>query len=297
MTDIAITIENRLKKIQNYITHMPSLSTTSTKVMEICNNPAASPSDLNRVIALDPVLTGQVMKLINSAYYSLPNKITSLTRAIIMLGLNTVKNLVLGASIIGKLGGRKAFKTLSMDAFWEHSLGVGVTAKMLASQKGLPVSEREEYFVAGLLHDLGKIPLNNRFPEDYAQVLKKANENQIPVVRSEEVLIGIDHSIVGAMIADRWQFTGIMKEALRHHHQPENASPENQGLVKVVALANIFINIFEIGSSGNHAVDYHLKGCMQKDCGLEDLDLSNLREVVLEEIEKAKVFLEISSKG
>ncbi|HQP12654.1 MAG TPA: HDOD domain-containing protein, partial [Candidatus Omnitrophota bacterium] len=79
--------------IQNYISRMPSLSTTVTKVLEICNKPTTSPNDLNRVIALDPVLTGRVLKVVNSAYYSMDNEVTSLTRAIILLGLNTVKNL------------------------------------------------------------------------------------------------------------------------------------------------------------------------------------------------------------
>lgn len=295
--EVPMDLEKRLRFIQKYIIRMPSLSTTVTKVLEICNNPASSPSDLNRVIALDPVLTGQVMKLINSAYYSLPNKITSLTRAIIMLGLNTVKNLVLGASIIGKLGGRKAFRTLSMDDFWEHSLGVGVTSKTLAIKKGLPVSEREEYFVAGLLHDLGKIPLNNRFPEDYSRVLRHAVDEEILLIRSEEALIGVDHGIVGSMIADRWKFTGIMKDALRHHHQPDNAAQDHQKLVNVIALANVYINMFELGSSGNNCVDLPLKERMESACDLEDIDLAKLRETVLEEVEKAKVFLEISKKG
>ena len=93
MNAAPLTNEQRFKLVQRYIDKMPSLSTTVTKVLEICNKPNTSPNDLNRVISLDPVLTGQVLKLINSAYYSLPNQITSLTRAIIMLGLNTVKNL------------------------------------------------------------------------------------------------------------------------------------------------------------------------------------------------------------
>ena len=88
-----------VKRIRAYIGRMPSLSTTVSKVLETCNNPNASPYDLNRVISLDPALTGQVLRLINSAYYALPHPITSLPRAIIMLGLNTVKNLALSLAI------------------------------------------------------------------------------------------------------------------------------------------------------------------------------------------------------
>ena len=92
----------RLKRIQKYIDSMPSLSTTANKVVQVCNQPNTSANDLNKIISLDPVLTGQVLKLINSAYYSLPNKITSVTRAIVVLGLNTIKNLVTEVIIFGK---------------------------------------------------------------------------------------------------------------------------------------------------------------------------------------------------
>ena len=163
MRDTPVGSENHLRKVRNYISKMPSFSNTVTKVLEICNDPNTSPNDLNRIISLDPVLTGQVMKVINSAYYALPSKITSLTRAIIMLGLNTVKNLALSTAALKSLGGAESFQALSMEDFWVHSICTGVTAKSLAVIKGMPVAQREEYFVAGLLHDLGKIPLNNCF--------------------------------------------------------------------------------------------------------------------------------------
>ena len=154
----------KLDKIRVFVDKMPSLSTTVGKVLEICSRTDTAPNDLNKVISLDPVLTGQVLKLINSAYYSLMNKVTSLTRAIIMLGLNTVKNLALSTAIIRCVGQAKKSKALPIKEFWAHSIGVGVTAKLLAAERGLPLAEREEYFVAGLLHDLGKIPFGDESP-------------------------------------------------------------------------------------------------------------------------------------
>ncbi|MCK4987338.1 MAG: HDOD domain-containing protein, partial [Desulfobacterales bacterium] len=146
-----------LKNIRAYIARLPSLSTTAAKVLETCNNPASSPNDLNRVISLDPVLTGQVLRLTNSAYYSLRHPVSSLTRAIIMLGINTVKNLVLSFAILERLCNKRSFRALSAKKFWAHSLGVGVIAKCLARVKGVSLTDQEEFFVCGLLHDLGKI--------------------------------------------------------------------------------------------------------------------------------------------
>ena len=124
--------EDLEKSLRNYIKTIPSLPTSVTKVLEICNNPSASPADLNHVISLDPVLVGRVLKLINSAYYALGQQVTSLARAIIMLGINTVKNLALSTTVMGSLPSKQASQGLDMEGFWRHSLCVGVSAKLLA---------------------------------------------------------------------------------------------------------------------------------------------------------------------
>ena len=183
-----------LSDIRSYIARLPGLSTTAVKVLETCNNPQASPNDLNRVISLDPVLTGQVLRLINSAYYSLRHPVSSLTRAIIMLGINTVKNLVLSFAILEQLRKTKSFRALSAQKFWAHSLSVGVIAKCLAMARGVSLSDQEEFFVCGLLHDLGKIPLNCQFPDEYSQMLHLAKRSRWPLAHAESVVFGIDHS-------------------------------------------------------------------------------------------------------
>jgi len=294
MPGVPLTNEQRFALIQKYIERMPSLSTTVTKVLEVCNTPSTSANDLNRVIALDPVLTGQVLKLINSAYYSLPNQINSLTRAIIMLGINTVKNLALSTAVLGSMGREDSFRSLSMDAFWTHSLCVGVMAKALAGFKGIPGMMQEEFFVAGLLHDLGKIPLNNCFAEEYRQTLELAGIEQGPLSKAEEMLLGFDHARVGKMIADKWQLNLGLTELLRFHHTPENASPNNQQLIGVVALANTYANLFDVGSAGDRYPDMSRLNELLAEVGLKWRDLSNLHPVVQQEIEKAQIFLQVA---
>ncbi|MFA7383613.1 MAG: HDOD domain-containing protein [Desulfurivibrionaceae bacterium] len=289
-----LTKAQRFALIQKYIERMPSLSTTVTKVLEVCNRPNTSANDLNRVIALDPVLTGQVLKLINSAYYSLPNQINSLTRAIIMLGINTVKNLALSTAVLGNMGQKDSFRSLSMDAFWTHSLCVGVIAKALAGLKGIPGMMQEEFFVAGLLHDVGKIPLNNCFAEEYRQALELSAIEQGPLTRAEEMLLGFDHGQSGQMIADKWQLNLTLTEILRFHHTPENASADNRQMVGVVALANTYANLFDIGSAGDRYPDLSRIHELLPQVGLSWLELSNLHLVVQQEIEKARVFLQVA---
>ena len=266
-----------------------------TKVLEVCNKPNTSPNDLNKVISLDPVLTGQVLKLINSAYYSLPNQIASLARAIIMLGLNTVKNLALSTAVIGTIGKEDSFKSLPMDSFWAHSLCVGATSKALATLIKVPATEREEFFVAGMLHDLGKIPLNSCFADSYMQALQLADLEQGPLIASENLIVGIDHCMAGQMIAEKWQLSDSIVETLLYHHSPENASEKNRQLVATVALSNLYANIFEIGSAGDLFPENAFLMSVLEMMNMKWSDLSELFETVKSEVEKAQVFLQAAN--
>lgn len=294
---VVLTNEQRFALIKKYIAQMPSLSTTVTKVLEVCNRPDTSANDLNRVISLDPVLIGQVLKLINSAYYSLPNQINSLTRAIIMLGLNTVKNLALSTAVLGSIGREESFRSLPMDAFWTHSLCVGVMSKAIAGLKGIPGVMHEEFFVAGLLHDLGKIPLNHCFAEEYRQVLDLSALEQRPLTKAEEMILGLDHSLAGKMIADKWQLNPALNELLLFHHTPAKASADNRQLVAVVATANIFANLFDFGCAGDRYPNLAGLPELLAQIGLTWDALSSLQPLVQQEIDKAQVFLQVSREA
>jgi HD-like signal output (HDOD) protein len=297
MEMVPLSSEQHLVRIRNYIDKMPSLSTTVTKVLEICNLPNPLPNDLNRVISLDPVLTGQVLRLINSAYYSLPNQITSLTRAIIMLGINTVKNLALSTAVLGYLGKTQSLQCLPMDQFWKHSICVGVTAKALAAHLGIDPGSREEYFVAGLLHDLGKVPLSNRSPEEYRQAVSLAGLEQGPLHQAEMTVLGLDHGLVGRLIGNKWQLSEPLQDTLQFHHDPAAASTSTRRLVVLVALANDYANLYDIGSAGDPFPQPRKIAQALEIANLRWLDIQALHETVHREIENARIFLQISKEA
>ena len=296
-TDPTIVRDRYLKRIQAYIARMPSLSTTAIKVLETCNDPQASATDLKRVISLDPVLTARVLKLINSAYYSLSIPVTSLTRAIVMLGLNTVKNLALSFAILENFKNNESTAVFSPDEFWMHSLCVGVIAKNIAGLKMKAPQSLEAFFVAGLLHDLGKIPLNRQFPSEYRRVWELAEDRQLNLRQSENQHLGIDHCTVGYMIAKKWCLGATMIEALSCHHDPDNSSEVDRDFVYIVSLANQFANYLSIGSAGDCISDHKLINYLGGNLGVGWKKLNGLGETVLNEIEKAKIFLEIAQKG
>jgi putative nucleotidyltransferase with HDIG domain len=286
---MAIDKERQRRDIERFINKMPSLSTTVGKVMEICSRTDASPNELNKVISLDPVLTGQVLKLINSAYYSLVNKVTSLTRAITMLGMNTVKNMALSTAIIRSVAGAKKSKALPTTKFWAHSIGAGVSAKLLGEVKGISVMEREELFLAGLLHDLGKVP----FGDEYIEVLNIAKFEQLPLNEVELDVMGIDHQEVGLMIAEKWKLNQVITRCIGYHHETGTLTGEHGQQVGLVALGNVYTNILDHGYAGNpypreQEIDRLLDGV-----GLSWQQFGGIGDRVVEEIHKAEIFLQI----
>jgi HD-like signal output (HDOD) protein len=289
--------KKHLQRIHKFITNMPSLSTTVTKVLEICNSPDASPNDLNRVISYDPVLSGQLLKLINSAYYGVACKVSSLTRAIIMLGMNTVKNMVLTTSILASLKGSQISKQINIDAFWAHSLCVGVVAKTLAKELQVPATEREAYFLAGLMHDLGKIPMMASFPELYFQAVQSSDTDGLTLYAAERLHFGLDHCQVGRLVGAKWQLSPEMLPAIGSHHQIIEPSTSQTTQWLYTALANQLANHLNIGSTGKGVVDSVLFGDLLDRLGWPVEALYHLEPTIAAEIQKAKIFLQIVEKG
>ncbi len=282
------------RALEGYIDKMPPLPTSVGKVLEICQKPNAQPNDLNKVISLDPVLLARVMKLINSAYYGLTQEVTSLVRAIIMLGLNTVKNLALSTAVLGSINtSHTKNAVLNLDGFWLHSLCVGVMAKHLARLRGVAAQDQETYFFCGLLHDIGKVPLNNRAPEDYLTALQASSERRISLVQAEAVALEFTHCDAGSLIIDAWKLSDDIKDVVAFHHTPLEYQGANKELVFTVMVADYFANIMEIGFSGNRFPTTP-PAEVYRALGITWLQIEDLEPQVRQEIERAKVFLKLS---
>ncbi|MDR2073545.1 MAG: HDOD domain-containing protein [Spirochaetaceae bacterium] len=279
-------------KIEEYIKNMPSLPTSVAKILEVCNNPQTSPADLNHVISLDPVLVGRVLKLINSAYYGLGQQVTNLVRAIIMLGINTVKNLALSSAVLGNLGSNKSAAGLNMEGFWRHSLCVGVAAKVIAKKRGIDIKQAEEYFTAGLLHDIGKIPLNAVLANDYMLTISASDREKLSLIRTEDRVLGINHCTAGAMIVKAWKLEGAVGDAIVYHHNHLDYDDSHQELLYTIILANRFALEMEIGFSGDRRPE-NPGPSIWEFLGIKPDIFDEITATVTCEIEKAKVFLKL----
>ena len=286
---------DRLKVITKYINNMPSLPVTVSKVQEICDNPKTSPVDLYKVINLDPVLMGKVMRLINSAYYGLSDKVTSLVRAIIMLGMNTVKNLALSSAVMGLMSGDKNFIKLNSDQFWEHSLCTGIIAKKIAEDTGSGRKDQEESFITGLLHDIGKIPLICCFPKEYNELVAERENGAYPdITEAEDQYFDMNHTVTGQMIAESWKLGDSVKNVIVSHHDLSSLDAKHKKITYTIVLADYFANLFGCYFSGNICPAAPSEEVFRT-VGIDESYLEEIKDFVKEEMEKARIFLEIKN--
>ncbi|MCU0843912.1 MAG: HDOD domain-containing protein [Spirochaetes bacterium] len=242
-----------IDRVKESIDQMPTLSPVIHKITEVANNVKSSAQDLTDVIQLDPVLTAKVIRMVNSAYFGLPQEIKSLKQAVVMLGLNTIKNVALSSAFLGKVN-LKANTSLNGQDFWKHSLGVGVATKLIARKMNVDQKLLEEYFIAGLIHDIGKVLINNFFPDEMNRVLEEAAKRLEPITDIERRIFGLTHEEIGIAIGKKWRFASSLLYAVGRHHQPvvEGASAV---FSMTVCVSDTFVKSLEIGFSGNYRIE------------------------------------------
>lgn len=273
---------------------MPSLSPTATKILQVANDPASSANDLNKVISLDPVLAGKVLKLVNSAYFGFSEKMTSTVRAIVVLGLNTIKNLALSTAMLETVNSKNS-KGLNMDEYWKHLLATGVLAKLIARKISINKNLLEDYFLCGLMHDIGKIVLNNLSPEGYGKLLTAAKSTGKPLHLFESAVFGINHAEIGQLMGKKWGLQEQIVEAMAFHHTPSQVKEEHRKLVYSIIISNVYVKRFNVGQSGN-AYEEPISTEIWNELAINDEIVQGFEGFLLEGVERAAIFLQTNKK-
>ncbi|MGZ5028342.1 MAG: HDOD domain-containing protein [Methylobacter sp.] len=230
---------------------MPAFPKSVQQVMELTSDINASAKDIIRVIECDPVMTVKILKAINSSFYGLPQKITSVQRAVVHIGLNTIKNIALGVAAMGMLNpdNKANFNTSN---FLLHSLTTAAISKLLAERIGLSSTASGDCFVAGLLHDFGKVVFAEFMPDEFKLALEKSQEQQLPLHQTELEFIGLNHSQAGKILAEKWQLSGQLIDAIADHHDLVHSQ---NSLRDCVFVANQISKYLQFGNSGNPVLE------------------------------------------
>ena len=237
--------------LEKKLADLPPLPTVVMRIMETVNNPDTSAESLNQLISMDPGLSTKVLRIVNSSYYGFPKRVSTITHAVVILGFNTVRNLVLGVSAFGLLTQKSMPYGLDRTKFWEHSVATAVGSSVLAKKRLAKVrNAADEAFIGGLLHDIGSLFLDSYFPVQYAVAMAFASRESKSSAESEQLVLGIDHMTVGRKIAEYWNFPPHLVAMMGSHHDPTQ-QVENFDLTAIVHAADCLAWECGHGSSGH----------------------------------------------
>ncbi|MFW5722340.1 MAG: HDOD domain-containing protein [Desulfohalobiaceae bacterium] len=219
------------------------------KISEVLNSPHSSANHIAEVVSKDTSLSFKLLKLVNSPFYGFPSRIDSISRAVAMVGGNELSTLALGISAI------QVFRDIppelvDMREFWKQSIGCGTFARILAGNR--PGLSGERFFVAGMLHEIGRLVLYKKLPHASSEALIYSISNTLPLYEAERDVIGFDHSVVGSLLLKEWKLPAGLETIVRYQHNPM-ASPEPDGAA-IIHVGHILSVALKISSRGSLVV-------------------------------------------
>nr|HDN00253.1 HDOD domain-containing protein [Deltaproteobacteria bacterium] len=281
-------IVKRLEKIHN----LPTLPEVIYKLGEEIRDPK---SDARRVAALiedDPSMMARILKVVNSAFYSGIEPITSVQQAVSRMGFDAVKNIALSTSVFTTFS-KSVEVGFDRKEFWRHCVCTGIAADIVYNRVKQKISKRytpDLLHLVGLLHDIGKIIFEQFFHDEFRISLYESVKRKIPLFHIELECIGSDHAQVGAWLGKKWKLSEEVIEVIRWHHEPDNATEQYRDLVILCHMANYICNVEKIGNSGDETAPAFFQSIWKR-MDLEAADIPLMIEKVKEEFEKSEILL------
>jgi putative nucleotidyltransferase with HDIG domain len=239
--------------IDSIVKGIPSMGSYGGIIREleqVLEDPQSTLVNVAEVIEKEPDVTARLLRLGNSSFYGFPSRLETVFEAISLIGIQQVQDLIAASNVIEIFKGVSA-EFVSMESFWKHSLACGVAARLLAIEQR--VAKPEKFFVAGLLHDIGRMAIYARTPQLARQIFLLCQSQPMLMIEAEVRIMGFDHTTIGAELLRTWNYPANLIHAVGHHHQPIT-SGAFQLEASLVHLANYLVAAMELGSSGEHRV-------------------------------------------
>jgi len=244
VASIAIPLEKAMienmsalsEEIVQNVNSLPQFPENIMVIQKLINDPASDILLIAKKISMDPALTADLLKIVNSAQYMVAKKVNNISEAVKMIGIKGIKNLLYSYGTQKILGDDTAEK----KKLWEHSYKTAFYAYNLVKNFKNDASLLDDVYIGGMLHDMGKIVFSNVHPELLDNIKSFCNEKNLPVSTFEDISAGMNHAELGALIAKKWNFPDRLITAIRYHHDPESAPFDCKDLVDTIYLANMF---------------------------------------------------------
>ncbi len=238
-------------RIINSIHNLPTLPTIYSQISEALSDENVTNREIARIISSDQATAIKILKVVNSSLFGLSGKVDSISSALMQLGHNEVRNIVFSLSVMNVFSSKQKVKGLNPIDLWMHSIGVGVVSRNLAYhafEQGI-----ENYFLAGIFHDIGKIIFITLEPAEYQKVIELVINKKCTINNAEKEIFGIDHTIAGHIVAEKWNLPLNIQEVILNHQLDNNAKALNP-LLASVHLGNIIAHALNFGFSGYNII-------------------------------------------
>jgi putative nucleotidyltransferase with HDIG domain len=285
--------QKKIRYIASRISTIPTLPTVISKMIEMVDNPRTNARTLARVISNDQSLTARILKMANSAFYGFSREISTVDTAIIVMGFNAVKEMGLSLSVFDAFKNIGTHSSFNVNRYWEHSVSTAVASKIAG--RYFHLADVEELFVAGLLHDIGKMVFVQYLPEDYKKVEAYRSKHRCNYYEAEAAVVGLTHCDVGAIIANRWHLPQRIESCIRQHHFHK---PESAFLMEsiVVDLADLISHRVDYGNRG-HRIEREIDETLiflleEKGFSIDEMFLEECTEQMFVELDSTE-FMDI----
>ena len=238
MSQSAVSIIDRAGELDS----LKFMSVSTRKLCSLLQDDNCPTTEIAKLISSDPILAARILKLINSAFYGFPHRISTITQAVVLLGTNVIKGLVLSASILEKM-------TQSMAGLFEHSLACSIACAMIARRIGL--SDPEQAQIAGLLHDFGKVVLASEFKPEFNKVLALSREQNISFYEAEMIVFDqVSHCEIADCLFEKWKLPPRLRNSILYHHRPHRAGQYSDSAA-LVQLGDMLARVSGLGFGGD----------------------------------------------
>ncbi len=263
-----------VKQILARVDDLPAVPAIAQRILAAVNKPDFSFKEIESLVKMDPGITAHVLRMCNSPYFGLRRKVTSLEQALTLLGAANIVDVVMSSKLVGMYKTNQGGYRLAHGELWHHSMAVALLAQRLGER--LHYSHTPTLFTAALLHDVGKLILSQFVAEKFDQIEKLVQEEGKPFVEAEKEVLGVDHALLGAMIARNWNFPEPIAHAIAFHHNLEPATTYRE-LARLVALANLMVLSMGVGA-GAQGLAAPVPAGLLKESNLStrDLDIISL---------------------
>ncbi len=264
------------QKVEETINFLPPLPRIVSELLAVLDSDGFNIAGIGKIISRDPAMAMNILKIANSAFYGLSQRVATMDHAVSMLGSREITYLCVSCGACQSLKPPKGVETVDLRRFWRHSVATGSIAKVLAQRFAL--GRWDNLYLAGLIHDVGAVVLDRFKHNVYKEILELTRKENVSVLEAEERVMGASHDIVGGWLMEKWELPNVFVEVANCHHHIEKASEENRTLVAVVALANTLARLtmhgFDENMSGEIVQETEaFRLLAEKSTALWDLDM------------------------